>query len=53
MVAEKIILELKSVSEIISRHEVQTLNYLTATGLKLGIILNFGNNRLQYKRIVK
>ncbi len=49
----KIILEIKALSAITSDHEAQTLNYLKATGMKLGIIINFGAKSLQYKRIVR
>jgi GxxExxY protein len=49
----QIILELKAVSAIIKAHEAQALHYLTATGLQLAIILNFGASSLQQKRIVK
>jgi GxxExxY protein len=38
----EIILEIKAVAEIISAHEVQLVNYLTATNKDLGLILNFG-----------
>ena len=48
----KIILELKAVKDIHPRHMVQTRNYLTATGFKLGIVLNFGASSLQQKRAV-
>jgi GxxExxY protein len=49
----KIILELKAVSAISRAHEAQALHYLAATGLRLAIILNFGANSLQQKRVVK
>ena len=49
----KIILELKAVSAITKIHEAQAIHYLTATGMKLAIILNFGASSLQQKRIVK
>lgn len=48
----KIILELKAVQEIHPKHKAQIQNYLTTTGFKLGIILNFGATSLQYKRAV-
>lgn len=38
----KIIVELKSVKEIASEHKAQLLNYLKATGLELGLLVNFG-----------
>ncbi len=49
----KIILEIKAVEKLHPRHEAQALNYLTATGFHLAIIINFGANSLQQKRLVK
>ncbi len=49
---DKIILELKALSKITTEHESQLLNYLKATGLKLGILINFGEKSLKYKRLV-
>ena len=49
---EKIILELKSVAEISNIHEAQVFNYLKVTGYKLGLLVNFGEKSLTYKRIV-
>ncbi|RDY58090.1 GxxExxY protein [Flagellimonas nanhaiensis] len=48
----KIILELKAVEKISSGHVKQTLNYLAASELKLGIIVNFGEDQLTYKRVL-
>jgi len=49
----KIIIELKAVEKITDAHRAQVLNYLNATGLKLGIIVNFGHYPdLEYERIV-
>ena len=48
----RIILELKALSDLTSEHESQVLNYLKATDLKLGLLINFGSRRLQYKRFV-
>ena len=53
LVEDKIILELKSVEEIINTHISQALNYLKATGLQLAIILNFGKNGLEHERLVR
>ncbi len=53
IVDDKIILELKAVSAITPAHEAQAHHYITATGLKLAIILNFGAESLQQKRIVR
>lgn len=49
----KIILEIKAVSEFHPKHEAQAINYLTATKLRLAILLNFGADSLQYKRLVR
>ncbi|MGV8016951.1 MAG: GxxExxY protein [Ignavibacteria bacterium] len=53
IVFDKIILEVKAVSSIIDEHIKQTINYLSITGCKLGIIINFGDNSLRYKRIAR
>ena len=48
---DKIIVELKAVSEFTDEHISQVYNYLKASGLKLGILINFGTTSLVYKRI--
>jgi len=48
----KIIIELKALSALTSEHESQVINYLKATGFKLSILVNFGEESLKYKRIV-
>ncbi len=53
VVEDKIILELKAVSAFHPKHEAQALNYLTATGFRLAILLNFGAESLQHQRVVK
>jgi GxxExxY protein len=47
-----IILEVKSCEGIVQEHVAQVLNYLAASKLKLGLIVNFGKPSLEYKRIV-
>ncbi|HTP08144.1 MAG TPA: GxxExxY protein [Anaerolineae bacterium] len=50
----KIIVELKSIKELSEKEEAQTLNYLKATGLRLGLLINFGSHgQLERKRLVK
>ena len=49
---QKIILETKALNLLNSEHEAQVLNYLKATGLKLGILINFGEKSLKFKRLV-
>ncbi len=53
LVNDKIILELKSVRRIIEAHAVQLVNYLVATGKKIGLLLNFGERKVEVKRKVK
>ena len=54
VVENKIILELKCCTNIDNSHIAQLINYLTATDIVVGYILNFGNDKkLQFKRIVK
>ncbi|MEC7772461.1 MAG: GxxExxY protein [Bacteroidota bacterium] len=52
LVDDKIILELKAVEKISSSHVKQTLNYLAASKMKLGLIVNFGEDSLAYKRVI-
>ena len=52
VVCDLIILEIKSTSFIVNGFVAQTINYLRASGLKLGIIVNFGEKSLTYKRVV-
>lgn len=53
VVDEKIIVEIKSVSRLNSAHDAQAIHYLTATGLELALLLNFGGGSLAYRRVVK
>ena len=48
----RVLLECKAVSNLEPAHEAQLMNYLKATSIKVGLILNFGRTRLQYKRLV-
>ena len=52
IVDSRIVLELKAVSELTDVFKQRVLSYLKATGLKLGILINFGTTRVQYTRIV-
>ena len=49
---DKIIIETKALSELSSEHESQILNYLKATGKKLGLLINFGQKSLIYHRYI-
>ena len=52
VVFDKIILEVKGITGIADEHIAQTLNYLKVSGCKLGLIVNFGELSMQYKRVV-
>ncbi len=45
-----LIIELKAVSAILPIHEMQLVNYLTATGIDDGLLINFGSERLEVRR---
>jgi len=49
---EKVIIELKTVEKISKIDQAQTLNYLKATGVKVALIINFKNPKLEYERLV-
>ena len=53
VVWDKIILEVKNVSQLNNEHFEQTLNYLSVSNSKLGIIVNFRESELEYKRVVR
>jgi len=53
IVNDAIIIELKSVKQIIKAHEVQLVNYLVATGKPVGVIINFAERKVEIKRKVK
>jgi GxxExxY protein len=50
IVEDTVILELKSVRQIIQAHEVQMVNYLVATEKAVGLIINFGERKVKIKR---
>ena len=49
----KIIVEIKAVKAFDDIHLAQVFNYLKATGFKLGLLINFGKESLEYQRIIK
>ncbi len=53
VVEDTVIVELKSVSKIITAHEVQLVNYLTATNKSVGLILNFAEHGVEVKRKIQ
>ena len=56
LVEHKVIVELKAVkAEVAPEHEAQIINYLNATGIEIGLLINFGNPRLkgEFKRFTR
>ena len=51
IVEDKIIIEIKAVNTLTTQHEAQLINYLKATGIKVGLIVNFVD-KLEFKRRV-
>lgn len=49
---DKIIVELKALSVLTGDHTSQLINYLKATGFKVGLLVNFGASSLQYQRYI-
>ena len=49
---EKIIVEIKALDHLSGREEAQMLNYLKASKLELGLLINFGTKKLEWKRMV-
>ncbi|MDP2890482.1 MAG: GxxExxY protein [Bacteroidota bacterium] len=49
----KIMVELKAVKELEDVHLAQAINYLEAYGMEIGLLINFGNTSLQFKRVMK
>ena len=53
LVNNEVIIELKSVDALTKTHEAQLLNYLKATGFKVGLLVNFGSKgKLEWKRYI-
>jgi len=52
-VDEKIMVEIKAIKELEDVHLAQAINYLEAYHMEIGLLINFGNNKLQFKRVMK
>lgn len=53
VVEEKVIVELKVVKGLVPVHEAQVINYLKATEIEVGLLMNFGNPKLEYRRFTR
>jgi GxxExxY protein len=52
LVEDRLIVELKAIKSLILEHEAQLVNYLKRTGIKVGLLVNLGRSKLQWKRMV-
>ena len=52
LVEERVIVEIKSVANLLSEHQAQLLNYLKVTGICVGLLVNFTRNKAEIKRMV-
>ena len=50
IVDRRVIIELKAVSSLATIHEVQLVNYLTATGIDEGLLINYGSDKIEIRR---
>ena len=53
LLKEELVVELKSVKTLVPEHEAQTINYLNATGIQVGLLINFGRPTLEFKRFTR
>jgi GxxExxY protein len=50
IIEDKVLIELKAVKKLAPEHIAQILNYLKATGLEVGLLINFGTSQIEYRR---
>ncbi len=53
LVEEIVLVELKAVKAIAPEHQAQVINYLNATGIEVGLLINFGKPKLEYRRFTR
>jgi len=51
LVEDKVIIEIKAVSVLTGEHQAQVINYLKGTGKEIGLLVNFGRPKVEYKRL--
>jgi GxxExxY protein len=50
VIGRQLIVEIKAVNHLVAAHEVQLVNYLSATGIDEGLLLNFGTGSLEFRK---
>ncbi len=53
LVEQKVLVELKAIKMLVPEHQAQLINYLHASGIEVGLLINFGNSKLEIKRCIK
>ena len=53
LVPDKVIIELKAVERLTPQHRAQVINYLNATGIPVGLLINFGNPKVEFQRFTR
>ncbi len=53
LVEGRVIVELKAIKALLLEHHAQIINYLNATGLEVGLLINFGHPKLEFKRFTR
>jgi GxxExxY protein len=53
LVENKVIVEIKALIKLLPEHKAQVINYLKASRFDVGLLVNFGNPKLEYKRLYK
>jgi GxxExxY protein len=51
VVENKVLIELKAVKNLTPEHQAQIINYLRATRIEIGLLINFGNTKLEFRRL--
>lgn len=51
IVEKQVVVELKSCEQLIREHQAQLINYLAVTNLSVGLLVNFGERKLEYRRV--
>ena len=53
LVSGKVVVELKAVDRLMPQHKAQVINYLNATGIPVGLLINFGNPKVEFQRFTR